>query len=199
MTKVRLWTTYIRDFSQKRWIDVRPTKAQLEIAKQLGVKVQPDDTFLVLSERILDEISQAIGDTPKLKPTPKQIEFAEELNLDITEDSRRVAWGKLSQRWQIVAEERRVELRKLNADAIRENDLQIGDLVEHTRELDLFNGKVLEIRVKGIIKNVNSDGLISFSNTSYPIASAKDVKKARNSSAAKTSIRVKTKLKRITN
>lgn len=105
MTRVRLWTTSIRDFSHKKWIEVKPTKAQLRIAKRLGIKVPAEDTFLVLSERILDEIAEAIGDTPKLEPTPQQIVFARELDLDITKDSRRVVWGKLSQRWQVVSGE----------------------------------------------------------------------------------------------
>lgn len=95
-------------------------------------------------------------------------------------------WGKLA------------ELRKLNTDAIREDDLQIGDLVEHTRELDLFNGKVMGIQIRGIIKNTNSDGLISFSNTSHPTAWAKNVKKAGKKLGANTSIKVKTRLKRTT-
>ena len=152
---MRLWMTDMRDFSKTLWCKTKPTRAQTEVAKQLEIKLPTEDSFLVASARIIDAIAESIGDTPRHEPTKIQIELATQLGIDISDDSRRVAWAKIKQTKQQAHYEGSVA-------AIEHMQLGPGDVVTWRRVIYSPDGKGMEFECQGTISTIRWDGLVYF-------------------------------------
>ena len=104
---------------------------------------------------IEDAVAEAIGDTRILQPTDKQKEKALELGIDISLDSRRVAWAKIKQKIQLINY-------NANSTAIETMQLEVGDIVIESQSFILPNGQTINSEKRGVITFIRWDGAITF-------------------------------------
>jgi hypothetical protein len=137
------------------WIETKPTDVQIKIMEKLNLSLEQDDTFLTAVAKIEDAVAQAIGDTRVLQPTEKQFEICSTIGIDISCNSRRVAWAKIKQKIQLMNYQ-------ANTAAIKAMHLKIGDTVSEKSTFTMPNGRVLESEKQGIVTFIRWDGSVSF-------------------------------------
>ena len=136
--------TVHKNFSKLLWIETKPTEIQIQVADKLDIHLEDNDSFLTVSAKIEDAVAEAIGDTRILEPTDKQKEIALKIGIDISHDSRRVAWAKVRQRIQWLNYE-------TNSAAIKSQQLTVGDTVIERRTFTMPNGETLESEIQGVV------------------------------------------------
>ena len=155
--RYRLRNSNYPSFSNTRIVlaKTRPTSLQKCIAARLGILLVDDDTIPTAAARIEDAVADAVGDTRVLDPSDSQVKIARELGLDITGDSRRVAWAKIkqeSQRQRYVA----------NTMAVKRLSLKAGDSVVLRRTIIGLNGEELEAKSNEVVSSITWDGIVFF-------------------------------------
>ncbi|MEK7873294.1 MAG: hypothetical protein AAB502_05480 [Chloroflexota bacterium] len=141
----------LREFSKTVWRYTKPSPKQIEVAKCLGVRLRPDDSFLIAAERISDAVGEAVGQTPRLEPTAKQYKMAEDLKITIDGDSRRVAWAKIRQAFQV-----------RNLETVKRMRLKPGAVVRQLRTFTHYDGKISHHEFFGIVSAIRPDGHVYF-------------------------------------
>lgn len=140
------------------WVETKATESQIQVAGKLGIHFEDNDSFLTVAAKIEDAIAEAIGDTRILEPTDKQKEIALKIGIDISGDSRRVAWAKIRQKIQWLNYE-------ANSAAIKSQQLTLGDTVTERRTFTMPNGETLESEIQGVITFIRWDGSITLKDT----------------------------------
>lgn len=153
--RFRLWATNYREFSRVIWADTKPTSEQFRIARRLGIKLQPDDSILIASSRIIDAVADSIGDTRRHDPTDKQVELAGKLEINIIGDSRRIAWAKIKQT---------IQRNNFNANmfAIQNLCLAPGDDVIDRRVINNPMGDDIVVEHTRTVSSIRWDGMVYF-------------------------------------
>ena len=136
------------------WVETKPTESQIRVAGKLGIHLADNDSFLTLAAKIEDAVAEAIGDTRILEPTEKQKEIAMKTGIDVSHDSRRVAWAKIRQRIQWLNYE-------ANSAAIESLKLTVGDTVIERRTFTMPNGEVLKSEIQGVVTFIRWDGSVT--------------------------------------
>jgi hypothetical protein len=135
------------------WIYTKPTEIQLKLARKLGINVDENDSILTVVAKIEDTIAEAIGDTRVLEPSSEQNKIATEIGIDISQDSRRVAWAKIRQKLQWINY-------KANMAAIEALQLTVGDTFIERQTFTMPNGQILESEKRGVVIFIRWDGSV---------------------------------------
>ncbi len=139
--------TIHKNLSKPLWMETKLTEIQIQVADKLGIHLEANDSFLTMSAKIENAVADAIGDIQVLEPTDKQKEIAIKIGIDISHDSRRVAWAKIRQKIQWLNYE-------ANSMAIKSLKLMIGDTVVEQRTFTMPNGKILESELQGVVTSI---------------------------------------------
>lgn len=144
--------------SKTLWITWQHTSEQAYVAARLGIDLASEDTFIVAQARILDAVAETIGETPRHDPTEKQRHLASELGIDISEDSRRVAWAKIRQTTQ-------KRYYDANVEAIQRMQLVPGDVVFERKVIrgptDHTSQEII-VESTDVVSSIRWDGLVYF-------------------------------------
>jgi hypothetical protein len=133
-----------------------PLPAQIELAQKLGIDVS-HDSVLIAAARILDVVAASIAPAaeagvsasqPPSKPTAAQAKLARSIDLNIADDSSRVAAMRIRDR-----------LEGLNRDAAKRLALVPGDCVTWSRTVRQ-EGKRLVLRDDGVVSSVGENGMV---------------------------------------
>lgn len=126
-----------------------PNQKQFQIAELIGIDIS-QDTKEVAAARLLDEVSDAIGERPPEPSTKDQQRFAKSLGIDVSKLSKRVASAVIQN-----------ELQKINRERLKELQLKAGDRVIRTDRL-VYGGMVHEIEKEFIVSSISLSGRIYF-------------------------------------
>jgi hypothetical protein len=151
-------TTVYKNSPKILWIETKPAEIQIQVASKLGIHLGDNDSFLTASAKIEDAVAEAIGDTRILEPTDKQKEIATKIGVDISHDSRRVAWAKIRQKIQWLNYE-------ANSAAIKSLGLRVGDTAIERRTFTMPNGQTLESETQGVVTFIKWDGAVTLRDT----------------------------------
>ena len=153
--RFRLKTSYYSSFSNTKRIlaETKPTSFQRCVAERLGIRLLDDDTVPIAAARIEDAVADAVGDTRLLVPLDKQREIARELGLDISGDSRRVAWARIKQENQ---RKRYTE----NMEALSRLSLKPGDSAVRRLTFIGLNGGERELMSNVVVSSISWDGVV---------------------------------------
>ena len=142
----RIWEIQYAGSPKIVWSQVKPTPAQLTVAAQLGVELNPDDTFAIVASKILECVGDAIGCTVRAV-SDRQHELAEELEINISDCiSSWVAFVKIKEAIQLS-----------NLDAVKRMELEPGDVVVRSNEF-LLDLEDKEGYVPGWLKPESTEG-----------------------------------------
>ena len=151
-------TTVYKNSPKILWIETKPTEIQIQIAEKLDIHIDENDSILTVAAKIEDAVAEAIGDTRILEPTDKQKEKALEIGIDVSRDSRRVAWAKIRQKIQLINYE-------ANSAAIKALRLKVGDTVIERQTFTMPNGQTLKSEQRGVVTFIRWDGLVTLRNS----------------------------------
>ena len=154
----RIWEIQFAGSPKVVWSQVKPTPEQLAIVSQLGVQVNPDDTFAVVASRILEEVGHVIGCPPR-DVSDRQHELAEELEIDIsTSNSSWSAFVRIKEAIQLS-----------NLEAVERMALGPGDVVIESEEClqKRIEGPLGDVfrrlpRREYVVSSVGPDGQVFF-------------------------------------
>ena len=94
------------------------TTKQRDIAELLKIQLTPKESYRGAAAKIRDFVSEATDDYPPSDPTEEQVEFAQDLEIELQDETRRTLSAKISD-----------ELEKRNIAALKELNLTPGDSV----------------------------------------------------------------------
>ncbi len=151
-------TTVYKNSPKLLWIETKPTESQLQVVGKLGIHLEEDDSFLTVAAKIEDAVAEAIGDTLILEPTDKQKEISSKIGIDISHDSRRVAWAKIRQKIQWLNYE-------ANSAAVKSQQLTVGDTVIERRTFTMTNGEIFESEIQGVVTFIRWDGSVTLKDS----------------------------------
>ena len=152
----RIWEIKYAGSPKIIWSQVKPTPEQLTVAAQLGVQLNPDDTFAIVGSKILECVGDAIGCPPRAV-SDRQHELAEELEIDIPScNSSWVAFVKIKEAIQLS-----------NLAAVNQMELEPGDVVvsspRYLPAYDELEGHVPEwLRAEHTVSSIGPDGQVFF-------------------------------------
>lgn len=155
---LRLNLTVHKNSPKRLWIETKPTEIQIKVVDKLGIHINEEDSFLTVSAKIEDAVAEAIGDTRTLEPSDKQKEIAIKIGIDVSFDSRRVAWAKIRQKIQWLNYE-------ANSAAVESLKLRVGDNVIEHRTFAMPNGEILKSEVHGVVTFIRWDGAVTLRDT----------------------------------
>ncbi|MBM7556309.1 hypothetical protein [Halanaerobacter jeridensis] len=128
----------------------KPTPFQKNIAIKLEVDIS-NDTRNVASARIYDAVEPAIDPNMEFnESTEKQIEFGEELGLDLKNNSLRVASAKIEDK-----------LKENNKQAIEELNLKPGDKVKKKSKVEI-DGEEKKYITKHVVSSIGKNYRVYF-------------------------------------
>ena len=147
----RLWDVQFAGSPKIVWCETKATAAQLELAAQLDIEVSPDDTFGTVAAQILDRVGAAVGCPPR-DVSEKQLELAEELEVDITDCTQAVAFIRIKE-----------AIERSNLDSVKMSRLEPGDVVVNSgRNWFMSGGPPGGPDVKRVVSSVRQDGQVFF-------------------------------------
>jgi len=147
-------TSVYKNSPKVLWIETKPAEIQIRVASKLGIHLENSDSFLTACAKIEDAVAEAIGDTRILEPTDKQKEIAAKIGVDVSRDSRRVAWAKIRQKTQWLNYE-------ANLATIKSLRLAVGDTVIERKTFIMPNGQTLKSETQGVVKFIRWDGSVT--------------------------------------
>ena len=152
----RIWEIQYAGSPKIVWSQVKPTPAQLTIAAQLGVQVDPDNTFALVASKILERVGGVIGCPPRAV-SDRQHELAEELEMDISPcNSSWVAFVKIKEAIQLS-----------NLDAVKRMELEPGDVVVRPLKYlqahyEIEGDAPVWLQTEHIVSSIGPDGQVFF-------------------------------------
>jgi len=131
------------------------SKQQKEIAAALGVSIEGIKTFRVAAAKIMDFVAPSVGEKEQLSPTQSQLDYANSLNIDVSNDTRRVASAKIQDHLEIK-----------NLEALKSLNLKPGDKVLYD------NGYMIK---EHIVSSIKEKGKVYFKGVGCPQAWASQI------------------------